>query len=341
MLIATPRVTQLDAQLLDDELISHLSNQITDHKDELTVLLKLLLYKLTIGNNSQSYGMFLMNLRYKNLHTWKKHAYVLWLVLNKYLGEKLSSMMYDEDSAHSKWYKMLERGYTLLDSLNFLVFLVRGSYPNLMMRLLGIKMSYNSLELAAQKGNISYEFQNRQLIWNTFLEFILFILPILQNSQVNTIFSKLLTKPSQLKDSLDFKHLKERECAICFEASGEKQRIVSPMEASCGCKYCYVCLVTKLEQASGTSEKWKCLRCGEPVQYCIPYLDIDESAIKCVLEDDFVEPVTQESEQESDEDFSEQENYEKDYDDINDLDVDHDLEEEMEEIEEEMDEYEL
>lgn len=340
MLITTPRVAQLDAHLLDDELVTQLSSSLTEHKDELAVVLKLLLYKLTIGANDQSYGMFLMNLKYKNLRSWKKHTYILWLVLGKYLGDKLSSLMYDQDSWRSVLYKRLERTYQVCDSLNFLLFLVKGSYPNLAMRLLNIKMSYNSLELAKQKGNVSYEFQNRQLIWNTFLEFILFILPILQNSQINTIFTKLLAKPSHQKDQLEFKHLKERECAICFETLGKKQRIVNPVETSCcGAKYCYICLVTKLDGATASKDRWICLECGDECAYGTSFVDIDTAAITCTLED---EQVIYEN------DYEPSEHHDSDYHDdedeyedgINEFDLDDDLEEEMEELED-MDEYEL
>ncbi|CEP24144.1 unnamed protein product [Cyberlindnera jadinii] len=343
MLIRTPRVTQLDAHLLDDELLTHLSSQISDYREEVTLLLKLLLYKLTIGNKDQSYGMFLMNLKYKNLHSWKKHIYVLSLVMGNYVGTKLSSIMYDEDTWRSKWYRTLERGYQLLDAGNFLVFLVKGVYPNLLMRLLDIKMSYNSLELAKQKGDVSYEFQNRQLIWNTFLEFILFILPILKNSQISAIFTKLLAKPSTGKlDSIEFKHLKERECAICFETSGKKQRIVNPVETNCGCKYCYVCLVTKLDGANNSKEKWQCLKCGSPVEYASPYVDVDEAAIKCVLDtnddgsdDDDAEESYNHLDEEI-EDEHDEEDVEEEYSAYSDSDMgDEELEEEMDELEDE------
>lgn len=46
--------------------------------------------------------------------------------------------------------------------------------------------------------------------------------------------------------------------------------ITNPYETfPCGCLYCFVCLVQKLEGEEG--EGWVCLRCGEIVKKCKPW----------------------------------------------------------------------
>ena len=46
--------------------------------------------------------------------------------------------------------------------------------------------------------------------------------------------------------------------------------ITNPYETvPCGCIYCFVCLVQKLEGEEG--EGWVCLRCGEIVKKCKPW----------------------------------------------------------------------
>jgi peroxin-2 len=86
--------------------------------------------------------------------------------------------------------------------------------------------------------------------------------------------------------------LHERTCAICYKESNPESStesevlaasaasggitgsaqtdITNPYEAiPCGCVYCFVCLVQKLEGEEG--EGWICLRCGEIIKKCKPW----------------------------------------------------------------------
>ena len=86
--------------------------------------------------------------------------------------------------------------------------------------------------------------------------------------------------------------LPERTCAICYQdqnptsssendvlavsgASGgvigsAQTDITNPYEMiPCGCTYCFVCAVSRLEATDG--EGWVCLRCGVLVKKCKPW----------------------------------------------------------------------
>jgi peroxin-2 len=84
--------------------------------------------------------------------------------------------------------------------------------------------------------------------------------------------------------------LPERRCAICYKdqnpASTSESDIIAasaggivgsaqtditnPYETvPCGCIYCFVCIVQKVEGEEG--EGWVCLRCGEIVKKCKPW----------------------------------------------------------------------
>jgi peroxin-2 len=85
--------------------------------------------------------------------------------------------------------------------------------------------------------------------------------------------------------------LPERTCAICYRdqnpttttesdaiaasASGgivgsAQTDITNPYETvPCGCIYCFVCIVQKIEAEEG--QGWSCLRCGEVVKKCQPW----------------------------------------------------------------------
>ncbi|CCH43194.1 Peroxisome assembly factor 1 [Wickerhamomyces ciferrii] len=345
MINPNTRVSQLDATLLDQELFNNLSKQTlsifnkiapiykTKYSNEIDFILRSLLFKFTVWDKDQSYGLFLQNLKYKNLNLIKKISYYLVFILGYYLSQKLQSFIYnDEDldpgygGANSrlknffikifkKSYINLSKLYKILSFLNFIDFLITGKYQSLNLRLLNIKINIFSVELAKlNKGNISFEFQNRQLIWNTFLEFILFILPIFQNSKFQNQFKKLLNfnKSSNTinSKSLKFDHLTEKQCAICYENGSNRIHdflITNPYKTNCGHIYCYICILTKLETSKNMGENWECLRCNSKVEYCKAYEDIDTKAIKFELgsddDDEDDEKVDSESEIESDDEI--------------------------------------
>lgn len=384
MINPNTRVNQLDATLLDQELFNNLSKQTlsifnkiapiykTQYSNEIDFVLRTLLFKLTVWDKNQSYGLFLQNLKFKNLNQVKKLSYFTVFILGYYLSQKLQSFIYndDEDDDESrnqskfkrfiltvfrKSYINLSKLYKILSFLNFIDFLITGNYQSLNLRLLNIKISIFSIELAKlNKGNISFEFQNRQLIWNTFLEFILFILPIFQNSKFQSQFNKLLnfrnTQPPE-SSVLKYNHLKEKQCAICFENNANKIHdylITNPYVTNCNHIYCYICILTKLENAKNFGEQWKCLRCGAKVEYCEPYENVDVDAIEFKVEaDEFDEKRVVESESESEGDDSDDEKGgllrdrdSEDDDDDDDDEEDGEYDDEMNSADEEFDDFE-
>lgn len=155
---------------------------------------------------------------------------------------------------------------------------------------------------AQASREVSFEYLNRQLVWHAFTEFLLFLLPLVGISRWRRWLSRAWRKtkaalqsnadddaPEEKQGELAF--LPERTCAICYKdqnptstsesdviaasASGgivgsAQTDITNPYETiPCGCIYCFVCLVQKLEGEEG--EGWVCLRCGEIVKKCKPW----------------------------------------------------------------------
>ncbi|ODV85257.1 hypothetical protein CANARDRAFT_179861, partial [[Candida] arabinofermentans NRRL YB-2248] len=191
----------------------------------------------------------------------------------------------------------LQKLYTILSLSNFLVFLVKGNHPNLLTRILHIKykaLTSTQVSFASNPETISYEFQDRQLVWNTLTEFIVFIMPIISIPKFSKKLVRLVRSDddskSQLseKESSKYKFLPERCCAICYQNSSNQAApgvdvsvddnlITNPHQASCGHLYCYYCIVSKLEEFKTLDSKdeedkfWKCLRCGESIEFCKVY----------------------------------------------------------------------
>ncbi|KAJ9099905.1 hypothetical protein QFC21_003910 [Naganishia friedmannii] len=89
---------------------------------------------------------------------------------------------YPRGSLQRRWWLLLERFLAVgkfVELCGFLTFLWDGKYPNVMARVL--KMRLIPQEATADVTRmISYEFMNRQLVWAGFTEFLVFLLPILQ-----------------------------------------------------------------------------------------------------------------------------------------------------------------
>lgn len=183
---------------------------------------------------------------------------------------------------------------------SFLVFLVNGRYRTLVDRILRIRLTPPSAQASRE---VSFEYLNRQLVWHAFTEFLLFLLPLVGISRWKRWISRAWRKTVQtLKSSGndeettdkqgELAFLPERTCAICYRdqnpaattesdvlaasaaaggISGSAQTdITNPYEAiPCGCVYCFVCIVQKLEAEEG--QGWVCLRCGEVVKKCQPW----------------------------------------------------------------------
>ncbi|KAE8152149.1 Pex12 amino terminal region-domain-containing protein [Aspergillus avenaceus] len=326
------RVGQVDAELLDEELLGLLKGQVgnalkyfgpqarEDWSNEIQLALRAILFKLSIWDHDASYGAALQNLKYVDtrskgpIHSaptkWQKSVYGLLTVGGRYVWEKWEGWLINQESGYeepSREVRMLGRMTDLVSSahsiaafISFLVFLVNGRYRTLVDRILRIRLTPPSAQASRE---VSFEYLNRQLVWHAVTEFLLFLLPLVGISRWRRWLSRAWRKTvSSLKSSDDdheesekrgeLSFLPERTCAICYkennpESSTENEvmaasaasggivgsaqtDITNPYEAiPCGCVYCFVCLVQKVEGEEG--EGWVCLRCGEIVKKCKPW----------------------------------------------------------------------
>ncbi|KAF9464416.1 Pex12 amino terminal region-domain-containing protein [Collybia nuda] len=203
------RVGQLDSELLDQELVHLLQEPLerafsllsasvkAKFAPELTLLIQVVLYKLSIWNTGASYGAKLQDLRYVVPSSSRKSftpsglprqillIHGTMTILLPYLHAKLrthalSSAWPDAPSSDRRrkaWNIMtsLESIYTLLGLTSFLAFMWDGRYRTIVDRLLHMRL-VPSRRLV--KRDVSYEFMNRQMVWHAFTEFLLFLLPL-------------------------------------------------------------------------------------------------------------------------------------------------------------------
>lgn len=309
-----PRVAQLDGHILDTELTSLLKEQVTSifklhatnrfsythHSEFYDLILKLVVFQLTVMKKSASYGLSLQNLKLSNTSNGKKITFnkrlaLFLLIIAEYLYKKLQSYLYsiDDENLHTchtsnpiKKLKNLLIKYrikilTYLDNIlkvlslsNFILFLIDGRHANLIYRVLLISLTPIVPDLLKFNGNnVNYEFQNRQLVWNVMTEFLVFTLPLLQLNKLRSFASKIIPLKKKLNNNKSkYANLPLSKCAICHDINqkalsmGQKTfessaTITNPYITNCGHVFCYVCLAGKFNYMSVSGEPLKCPRC--------------------------------------------------------------------------------
>ncbi|KAH8899254.1 hypothetical protein GQ53DRAFT_741370 [Thozetella sp. PMI_491] len=208
------RVGQVDAELLDEELVELLRGQVHDAvryiggvagqggpslKDdwaaEISLALRAILFKLSVWDNDATYGAALQNLKFTDARhkgpvlvppsRWQKSLYGLVTVGGGYLWTKWENWLLDQDDGFddpSPRVQMLSRltstattVHSAAAFVSFLVFLLHGRYRTLLDRILRMRLAPPTSQVSRE---VSFEYLNRQLVWHAFTEFLLFVLPL-------------------------------------------------------------------------------------------------------------------------------------------------------------------
>ncbi|KAL1303877.1 hypothetical protein AAFC00_000331 [Neodothiora populina] len=205
------RVGQVDAELLDEELLSLLRGQVSDAlkyfgghlsddwSTEIGAVLRAVIWKLSIWDRATSYGASLQGLHYvdarrEHLHSiagdseatkWQRAAYGVITVGGRYSWQRLEDWLLDRESGYDESTPFVKQVSRLTSWANttheaaglvsFLVFLYNGKYRTLVDRLLQMRLTPKS---ARTSREVSFEYLNRQLVWHAFTEFLLFLLPL-------------------------------------------------------------------------------------------------------------------------------------------------------------------
>ncbi|KAK8016352.1 peroxisomal biogenesis factor 2 [Apiospora rasikravindrae] len=250
------RVGQVDAELLDEELVDLLRGQVGDAlkylggniKDdwsaEILLGLRAVLFKLTLWDHDATYGAALQNLKYTDARRnspslappskWQKVLYGLITVGGKYGWTKWEDWLLDQDNGYDAPSPRVQRLSTITSKLStvhsmaafasFLVFLLHGRYRTLLDRLLRIRLVPPTSQVSRE---VSFEYLNRQLVWHAFTEFLLFVLPLVGINRWRRWLSRAWKKTKDIvhirsddaskSKQGEFAFLPERTCAICYQ----------------------------------------------------------------------------------------------------------------------------
>eukprot|EP01130_Rhizamoeba_saxonica_P015742 TRINITY_DN7117_c0_g1_i1.p1 TRINITY_DN7117_c0_g1~~TRINITY_DN7117_c0_g1_i1.p1 ORF type:complete len:310 (+),score=28.09 TRINITY_DN7117_c0_g1_i1:1-930(+) len=265
------RVSQLDAQVLDTELHDILQLQFNkifsffeenvymEYKPEMFLLLNVLLFRISIWSIHTTYGMSLQNLKLDINPNTKNKVLTLYFILDvivPYIRSRLSIyaqkwvVLPDSDPKKMLWkfIKRAEEIWKILKFINFLVFMYNGKYSNIMRRLLSLRM----VPLRPTARRVSFEYMNRQLIWNAFTEFMLFVMPLINVDYLKDKWKSITLIGRRAVDNT--------KCVIC-DSTSISVPYTSTMD-SCGHCFCYVCIYQKISSQSN----YKCPSCGISVK---------------------------------------------------------------------------
>ncbi|KAL4589201.1 hypothetical protein LXL04_002106 [Taraxacum kok-saghyz] len=285
--IAISRVNQVDAGRLDIEMSAMLKEQMVkvfsvmkpgllfQYEAELDAFLEFLIWRFSIWVDKPTPGNALMNLRYRDERTmdsrskirtglegpgltvYQKIGYCIATVGGQYIWTRLQSFSAfrqwgDSDQrslARRIWFivQRIEGFYKAASFTNLLIFLYTGRYRNLIERLIKARLVYGSPHM---NRAVSFEYMNRQLVWNEFSEMLLLLLPLLNSSSMKS-FLRPFSKDNSSGSSGD-----ETLCPIC-----QTNPTTAYLALPCQHRYCYYCLRTRC----AATPSFRCARCGEPV----------------------------------------------------------------------------
>jgi len=212
------RVGQVDAELLDNELLELLKGQvgealkffgshITDTWGaEILLALRVILFKLSVWDQNASYGAHLQGLKYTDarksgngvVSKWQKIGYGLVSVGGRYAWGKWEEWLAGQEEDYTRpadprvktlasITERLNSAHDVASLASFLVFLINGRYRTLTDRLLRLRLTPASNSMSRE---VSFEYLNRQLVWHAFTEFLLFLLPLVGISRWRRILSR-------------------------------------------------------------------------------------------------------------------------------------------------------
>ena len=224
-------------------------------------LIKSYVWFKTIHKKSLSIGQSLLQLKYydlsqkhrieNNLNFTQKYSFLFSEILFPYIRQRLDFVTNKEKTKNI--IEIIENVYKTLDLINSLIFLYYGKYRSLWERLFRIGIGLESPKQMANSSELYFEIMTRELLWNSFAEFLTFVLPLINFFRLKNTFNNFLRtfiyrssnkigSDVEQRDSSDLKI-----CQIC------NQWPIDGHEIGCRHVFCYYCLMSNFlsDQTNG------------------------------------------------------------------------------------------
>ncbi|KAI4096404.1 MAG: hypothetical protein L6R37_006944 [Teloschistes peruensis] len=196
------RVGQVDAELLDEELLELLKGQTgealkyfgshlrDEWSSEILLGLRIVMYKLSIWDHNASYGAALQNLCYSDARhlgprpkpptQWQKAWYGIFSVGGRYAWEKWNLWLVDQEGNYdapttrvrilSRISSLASNTHSIAAFVSFLLFLLNGRYRTLLDRILRLRLISPSNHLSRQVSFDRWDKQVAQIDFKSMAE---------------------------------------------------------------------------------------------------------------------------------------------------------------------------
>ncbi|KZC15134.1 PREDICTED: peroxisome biogenesis factor 2 [Dufourea novaeangliae] len=254
------RINQIDAAQLDDEIYKVLRNQvkrITEYQPveridrwqpEIDALLKFLVWNFSLRGGKSTFGQQLLNLHYGNINRTKSVLYLILIVVPAYTRDKLLDGA--GNRRLSSLFDRIANVAKLLEFINLLIFLHRGTQPRLVEYLLGIPSRSTTTH---KPRNIGYSYMTRELLWHGLMELFTTGLPMINFHYLKHTIKNLIPRRNRGNVRRSFPTMNSTtKCAYCNDTP------IMPMHAGCEHIFCYYCLNAHFV----ATNEFECMVCG-------------------------------------------------------------------------------
>ena len=250
-----PRVSLLDAQQLDGDILTILKNSLleavkykgvglyTRLEPELDALIKLALYRWTVVKRKATIGQTLLQMKYSRTVSRNQLAkYSFYMVFLSWLQKRMSDIIRFFSSEVQINFMKLVNCIDVLHSccylINLLIFLHQGYYGTLAERLFGLSLVPTAPPNSRQ---ISYSYFNRELLWHGFAELLTVLLPLIPTKKFHNFIRSCLPR-SHISSSPEKGEVELSQASICAVCGRSP---VLPHQFGCRHALCYYCLYSK------------------------------------------------------------------------------------------------
>lgn len=231
-----------------NELIRQLDNKnLERYSSELKLLASLFIWHKTLFKSGSTVGHDVFGLRFNDLNATKSYVQLFCSVVYPFIEQKL-------DGYNLAYFTQLQKSFKFFNLINFLVFLRTGSYLNIWHRLFKIDPQFAKQHPTLNQA--TYEFMNRELVWSTAIDFLTFIIPIIDLNKSWTKLKSLFVDERSFCLNEFYRPIKSTEklyekCNLCSESP------IDPHEIGCLHVYCYYCVMSEFELNNGLT----CFKC--------------------------------------------------------------------------------
>lgn len=244
-----PRINQLDAATLDEELLSSFHEQISEAfryfirnpldtiGPELDTLVRCLLWRFTVLDQGGSIGQSLLGIKFSTSSSWRLWILAATDIISNYLSQRQSMVIKNlPGREETKFYIQHKLSILLrfVQILNLVMFLRQGQYPTPSLMVLGIK----PVSTIGESRSVGYSFMSRELLWSTFSELLQFLVPLVNVSRLRG-FTQSISRYFVAESSAPQTETGSGVwvCCAC------KARPVVAARSKCGHLFCHVCSI--------------------------------------------------------------------------------------------------